>query len=279
MKSKSHSLQRPWQVAHRGARDEAPENTRSAFERALLYPIDGIELDVQMTADSVPVIFHDRTLYRIACRRLRVSDLSYDELKQMDWGRWFHPDFAGEPILTMEQTLSLFGRRTRLLIEIKSRPYDQSCGHSNKLTQNLLQILADEKYHLSTERICILSFDPRVLLLAYDLAPGWRYVLNLLEAEANTIMEALPHETSHLWAVCVKISKLSQPLVQWAKERDLRVFTYTCNGPNQVRKALRLGVDAIISDRPGWLTRFTGSGVQGSEVQGSWSPARRGSII
>jgi glycerophosphoryl diester phosphodiesterase len=55
--------------------------------------------------------------------------------------------------------------------------------------------------------------------------------------------------------VGISIGKLSASMVQWAHRRDLKVFTYTCNGPRQVAKAVRAGVDGIITDKPAWLAQ------------------------
>ncbi len=246
----------PWRIAHRGARDEAPENTRPAFERALAYPIDGIELDIQMSADGVPVIYHDNTLVRVSAGRRRVSALTRAQLEQMDWGLWFDPQFAGEPLLTLEQTLSRFGPRTRLLLEIKSTRAERKTGHIDDLTRRVIQILAQQAASFKNDGIRVLSFDPMVLRLAYELAPQWGYVLNLPEANPTSIMAAAQAEYHHLWGICTRIDRWSTALVGWARERGLRVLTYTCNTPRQVDKALALGLDAVLSDRPGWLTEY-----------------------
>lgn len=246
---------KPWRIAHRGAKDEAPENTQVAFERALAYPIDGIELDVQMSADGVPVLYHDRTLSRVMGRRKRLAEFTHGQLAKMDWGAWFGSGFSGTPLFTLDQTLKAFGNRTRLLVEIKSRPAEQASGHAHRLTEAVVDLLDAQGPSLSTEHIHILSFDPQVLVRGYQLAPRWRYVLNISERRPNFASVPESRVVPCLWAVCVKISRLSHPLVQWARGHGLRVFTYTCNGPRQVKKALGLKVDAILTDRPGWLTK------------------------
>jgi len=250
--ARAHS---PWRIAHRGARDEAPENTRSAFERALACDVDGIELDVQMSADGIPVIFHDRSLYRITRQRKSVAERSFAELAQLDWGGWFGPRFKAEPIMTLEQTLALLGHRTRLLIEIKAHAKEQASGHAYRLTEKVIRLLAAMRPRLPARHIHILSFDEQVLSLAHQLAPQWRYVLNLEETRPDAVIQRAPRAFRHLWAVDARISKLSPALVQWARSLALRVFTYTCNTAPQVSKALALGADAILSDRPAWLAR------------------------
>jgi glycerophosphoryl diester phosphodiesterase len=248
------SIQQPWCIAHRGARNEAPDNTRSAFLRALSYPIDGIELDLQMTADGVPVLFHDRTLHRVGAGRRRIADLPLDHLRQLDWGGWFHPDFTGEPLMTLDGLLAMLDQCPRWLIEIKSRPGERKCGHARRLTERVVAMIGRPPYSAFQERLFILSFDDRVLSIVHQLAPHLRTVRNL---ERHQSPEDLG-DCRHLWAIDVPIESLSPSVVQWARERRLRVMSYTCNGPPQVDKATRLGADAIISDRPGWLTGYLG---------------------
>jgi glycerophosphoryl diester phosphodiesterase len=246
----------PWRIAHRGARDQAPENTRSAFERALDFPIDGIELDVRLSADDIPFIFHDATLRRLTGRRTPVEALTHAQLEALDWGGWFHPDFSGEPLATLAQTLALFASRTRLLIEIKAAPSRQRPGHAERLTRRVVDMLAEGGWAARSDQIYILSFDPQVLRLAHRLAPQWRFVLNAPELSPLQAMLLPQEDIDRLWGIDVRIGRLTAPMTEWAKSRGLRVFTYTCNGPRQVQKALRLGVDAILSDRPGWLTQY-----------------------
>ncbi|MBR9981136.1 MAG: hypothetical protein KFF50_08930 [Desulfatitalea sp.] len=263
MHTPAPSNRTPLRIAHRGARDEAPENTHSAFERALDYPIDGIELDVQMSADGVSVIYHDATLWRVARRRWRVADRTRAQLAQLDWGSWFHRDFSGEPLPTLARTLERFGGRTRLLLEIKTVAADHASGHAERMVRGVLGLLEDTRHTIFPEHIFILSFDDQALRLAHRLAPQWQYVLNAPQRQPNLAMTMAAPQINALHALCVDIRYLSDPLARWVKEQGLRLFTYTCNNPRQVRKALRLGVDALMTDRPGWLTRHmedTGNG-------------------
>jgi glycerophosphoryl diester phosphodiesterase len=244
----------PWCIAHRGARTEAPDNTRSAFMRALNYPIDGIELDVQMSADGVPVLYHDSSLLRVGGGRRRIAELTYSELRSLNWGGWFHADFAKEPLMTLARLLPLLSRFPRLLVEIKSHPRERLDGHAHRLTEKVIAMLCEPRYRRFQDRIYVLSFDPEVLARAHDLAPHLPKVLNIIGDEPPAQMVA----TDHLWAIDVQIGKLTAAWVRWARSRGLHVMSYTCNGPRQVAKALAMGVDAIISDNPRRLTRFLG---------------------
>ncbi len=249
----------PWLVAHRGARDEAPENTAAAFERALSYPIDGIELDVQMGVDQTLVIYHDWTTYRLNRKRTRLSDLTRAQMAALDWGAWHDPARAGTPMLTLDETLRQFSPRTRLLVEIKSSEQNRRSGHSDRLTRQVVNALEKSAGFVSQERLYILSFDPEVLNMAHRLAPQWRYVWIVPEYSPGRKLKRVGKSaTAHLSAICVRIAALDESLMHWAGDRGLRCFTYTCNGPRQVQKAMRLGVDAILTDRPGWLTNWLG---------------------
>jgi glycerophosphoryl diester phosphodiesterase len=243
----------PWRIAHRGARREAPDNTAPALEKALTYPIDGIEFDVQMSADGRPLLYHDRTIWRLNRRRKRISELAFSELETLDWGGWFRPAFSGEPPLTLEGALAVLQPCPRLLIELKSNPRDRRSGHVRRLTEVVVSILHRKRYRPIQERIYILSFDPDVLAQAHDLAPEYRYVLNISDGDPSCL-KALPDILiRNLWAVDIHIGKLTAEWAYWAADRTLRLMSYTCNNIPQVQKAMTLGVDAIISDRPLWL--------------------------
>jgi glycerophosphoryl diester phosphodiesterase len=239
----------PWIIAHRGARDEAPENTGSALRRAVELPIDGVEFDVQMSSDGVPILFHDRTLMKINKRRSRVAELTRKDLDRMDWGGWYRAGFAGEPLTTLAAALAILKNCPNICMEIKSDPADRKSSHVYRLTEKVVELLNQPHMQDTKERTLMLSFDPEVLARAYRWDDGLRYVLNLPEKKPL----GLEPETGHLWAVGIRISNLSEQMVQWARRRSLKVFSYTCNGPRQVGKALRAGVDGIITDKPAWL--------------------------
>ncbi len=245
-------------VAHRGARTQAPENSRSAFDKALACDVDGLELDVQLTKDNIPVLFHDRTIKKITGRLKHIADYSYNELSKNDWGAWYDPAFQGEPLLTLKKTLDLYCRRTQLFIEIKSRKRDQKSGRSIKLTELVLKELESPIIQKRLNNIFILSFDPDVLKYAYTRAPKMKYVLNLSHLNQKptghkSIQKRPLSETKHLYGLCVKEKLLTQKLSDHAHKIGKKIMTYTCNIPRQLNKALSCNVDVIMTDRPEWL--------------------------
>jgi len=261
MNTISKEQKRPLLIAHRGARYEAPENTGAAFDKALSYPIDGIELDVQMTKEGKPVLYHDKTLFKINRSNKSISDYTYEQLSSYTWSKWFSPEYAGEPLLTLEKTLQQYAHRTRLLIEIKSGKADQVSGKSLELTDKVLKEIENPVIQAHKENLFILSFDPEVLKFAFKKAPNLKYVLNLDDSDQSPTSSlsiiTLPHsETDHLYALCVEEKYLSEKLVTYTHNLQKLVMTYTCNMTRQVEHALSMNADAIMSDKPGWLTDF-----------------------
>ena len=84
---------KPLIIAHRGASAFAPENTLAAFRRAIDDHADGIEFDVRLSKDHIPVVFHDADLRRLANIKNRVADFTAAELGEIDVGSWFNKAF------------------------------------------------------------------------------------------------------------------------------------------------------------------------------------------
>ncbi|HKY44532.1 MAG TPA: glycerophosphodiester phosphodiesterase family protein, partial [Pyrinomonadaceae bacterium] len=80
------SMSSPLIIGHRGASAVAPENTMAAFREAIAAGSDGIEFDVRLTRDAVPIIIHDNTLRRTTGLRHRVADLTWPELEKLNAG-------------------------------------------------------------------------------------------------------------------------------------------------------------------------------------------------
>ncbi len=256
---------KPLLISHRGAHREAPENSCQGFELALGYGVDGIETDVQLSRDGVPVLIHDPTTCRVTGRRKRISAYTCDELQALDLGE----DGACVGIPTLAEALEIFGSRTVLLIEIKSRKPDRISGRSRELTQkvvgqiNCLPVTVRRK-------ICLLSFDPDVLAQVNRIAPQLKCVLNTdgKGAWCVSVVDLLGGRIAldFLSAVCLETKHLSAQVVAWAHTRGMAVYTYCCNTRPQVERALALGVDGIMSDKPGWLVQFFQGRTQGPGV-------------
>jgi len=106
-------------TGHRGSKVRAPENTLSALRQAIDEGADYAEIDVQTTADGVVVLLHDADLRRVASVNRRLRDINYHELKDIDVGGWFAPEFSSEPIPTLQEAIDVARGRIKLNIELK----------------------------------------------------------------------------------------------------------------------------------------------------------------
>ena len=100
-----------------------------------------------------------------------------------------------------------------------------------------------------------------MLKLGFEHAPQYKYVLNVSDEPGGptgyqSIVERSPSETGHLFALCAAVKNLSDQLVQFCHENDKLAMTYVCNSQKQLRRDTGFGVDAVMTDKPGWLTGF-----------------------
>jgi glycerophosphoryl diester phosphodiesterase len=113
----------PPPVAHRGDSARAPENTLPAFRKALRLGVHRLELDVRFTLGDVPVLMHDTTVDRTTNGTGAIADLTLDQLRSLDAGRWFAPAYRGTRVPTLYQALKLAQRSdAQVMVDLKPRP-------------------------------------------------------------------------------------------------------------------------------------------------------------
>lgn len=242
----------PLLIAHRGDSSRCPENTRAAFAAALACGVDGIELDVRLSADGVPVVCHDATLARFAGGSRPLSRRSLAELGRADVGAWFAPEFSGERLQTLAEVLDQCASVT-LCIELKAVGGIGAGAANLRLARRVAAVI---RAHRATVRVMVLCFSGAVLERFAALAPQVRVVRNCerLPRDSGAWLDRQPH----LHAVCCDRRVLDDGLVDACHARGLRVFTYTCNDTPTLRRLLRLRVDALLTDRPAWLAERLG---------------------
>ena len=112
---------RPLIIAHRGASHLAPENTLTAFRLAKTLGADGFECDVQITRDRHLVVAHDYLTDLKTGVHGNIPDMDFDDLRQLDFGKWKSPEFAGEKIPTLEEVLEV--AQDFRMVHIELKPY------------------------------------------------------------------------------------------------------------------------------------------------------------
>lgn len=230
--------------AHRGANQEAAENTRSAFDRALDYAIDGMETDVQLSRDEVPVLWHDRFLGKLGMPETHIDDMDFDQLRALNFAAHFSP-MSHEGIMTLQEFLEAYRQRCRLLIEIKNRDWESPLRHQLKVRQTLDMIGAS-----AGDSIIVSSFNLSSLAYAQQYRPGFPLVYNL--EHNQTLADARQALAAHpfLHGLCLPIAILNNEFIKLLRGLKKSVAVYTCNSDAEINKALALKVDILITDVP-----------------------------
>jgi len=232
-------------IAHRGASADRPENTIAAFDEALRQGCSAFELDLQLSRDGVPVVFHDRTLSKADRSRMRIADLPLARLRELDVGGWFGEDYRGERIPTLEEVLERYVRRARLLLEIKVREGET---HGPELARAVAETIERSS---SGGQTMVLCFDPSVLDELESVAPHLPRVLNV--RPERSLAPDLRSALGRLSALSVDIRRLSERYASEVRRAGCPLLAFTCNTTRRLRKALDAGAGGVMTDRPGWL--------------------------
>lgn len=226
---------------HRGAMAYAPMNTLSAFELAYEQGAVGIELDVHRSKDGCPVVVHDFTVDETTNGEGAVSDKSLAELKTLDAGGWYSNDFVGEQIPTLDEVFESLGKRLLINIEIKSILPN---------TDGLEQVTADcIARHQMQARVLVSSFNPYALQRFRNILPdvmtGFLY-LPEMQIDVASLLSGPPHPARH-----PHHSMIDETYMRWTKANHYYVNAWTVNSPERAKELKQLGVNAVITDRPG----------------------------
>jgi glycerophosphoryl diester phosphodiesterase len=263
MRSFSNSDQgnprKPLIIAHRGSSFSEPENTIAAFRRAVEDGADGIEMDVRLAADGVAVVIHDSDLKRTAGIPGRVSRLSSEQLSMIDVGATFrkngsngkqpNPNHRLPTLVEVLQELSDFPGL--LYIELKCKERD-----AERLAVSVSRSLSTQK--LAAE-VVIKSFRLSALTHFRHYCPDVRTaalfapkILALLRKEKHLVRIAVELGVSE---ISLHRSLVTRKLMKKASRRGLPVAVWTADHPRWVKRAIRLGVKAIITNDPARLLK------------------------
>jgi glycerophosphoryl diester phosphodiesterase len=246
-------LQPPLIIAHRGAAGEAPENTMAAFALALRQGADGIELDVHLSADGVPVVIHDARLEGTTSGSGWVAGHSVSALKRLDAGSWFslrfpakaRPRYAGRKIPLLAEVLDWAGgKKCRVFAEIK-RGGEIYPGIEAK-------VIEEVRRTGTTPLVTVVSFDLPTLRRLRELDSGIS-----LGASFNRPLRAV-HRARSVSAEYILPHRAfaSRRLIRRAHAAGLRVIPWTVNQPVVMLRKISDGVDGLITDYPARLSEI-----------------------
>lgn len=227
---------------HRGASAIAPENTLAAFRAAEAAGADGVELDVQLSRDGVPVVLHDSTVDRTSDGHGAVGGLTLAELKGLDAGSWYGAAFAGEKIPTLAEVLNWGGDRLRFNVEIKDAAAGQTVLElARRYTRALLLVSSFDHALLAELRRCA----PKLPLAFLWEESGWSAALERAAACGA--------ESFH-----PRADGLSLELVAACRRRKMAVYPWTVDQAANLDVCRRLAVDGVFCNDPArvlaWLS-------------------------
>lgn len=225
----------PIVTAHRGYSAAAPENTLPAFQLAIDHGCERAELDVQMTKDGIAMVTHDANLRRCAGRNENIYDLTYDEVRRLDAGRWFGQKYTGTQVPTLEEVLDQCKGRIQLNIEIKPN------AATPELEAETVRII----YEKGFEHDCVITSQSyNTLCKVKELAPEIQtgYILALGVGSYYDLPAAD--------FFSVESTFITPGMVQQIHLRGKTISAWTVNRQEDASDLLSLGVDDIITDKP-----------------------------
>ncbi len=235
------ALYLPRVIGHRGAKSYAPENTLESIHTAADIGVKWVELDVKLTKDQVPIIFHDDTLERTTNGSGPVAEMTYEDIKQLEGGSWYGESFAGVKIPTLEEALDvIYERDLGFNMEIKPCP-----GREKETAEVALDALASSWDNHSN--LLISSFSHVSLEIAYDMAGDWARGLLLekdLPENLRELVEYFDPKTINFDA------DTEESAIEELLDLELPLVCYTVNDPMKARRLVNLGVDSFFSDCP-----------------------------
>ncbi|HEY3321337.1 MAG TPA: glycerophosphodiester phosphodiesterase family protein [Planctomycetota bacterium] len=227
-------------IAHRGASQQAPENTIPAIQKALELGVNMLALEVQRTRDNQPLVLADVSLDRTTNGSGRIARMTAAEIQALDAGSWFNEKFAGTRVPTLAEAIAAVGPKARLMLSLpetragtpwadellkalKSRP---------KPAEDVLAFSDSESLKSFRE----LAKDFSYALLLGEKVDGWLY---LEKADKLGLKVVRPHR-----------AQTDSVLVRQAHDKGIQVFAYFANEESDMRELIESRVDGIVTGRP-----------------------------
>ncbi len=272
-------------IAHRGASAKAPENTLAAFRLAHELDAEWFELDCMLTRDGEVIVIHDYTVDRTTNGEGAVRDLTLAEIKTLDAGSWKHPDYAGEPVPTLAESLDFAKNKIGVYVEIKP------CDDDTELERALLERFNDVPVLAHADRAAALEMIAASASLNYEVTKKVIALVRERKMEREIVIQSFS-------PICCAVAKLAAPelrvelltgldpdehakweaATRWVfllgldgwnpsgrgltpgrlaamQAANRAVNVWTINDIAEMRRFAVLGVDGIITDRPGAARR------------------------
>ena len=213
---------------------DAAENTLAAIKKAIEDKADWVEIDVQETADDKVVVFHDSDFMKLAGVDLKIWDATMDDLKGIDIGSWFAPEFKDQRVPTLDEVLDVCKGKVGVNIELKYY------GHDKQLEQRVVEIV--EAHDMAAE-IVVMSLKIDAVKKMKSLRPNWK--VGLLMSVSAGDMRTLEADF-----LAVNAGFANRRLVRSTHAGGKEIFVWTVNDISTMSAMVSRGVDGLITDKP-----------------------------
>jgi len=267
-------------IAHRGASQDAPENTLASFRLAKEMGADWMELDTHLTRDGEVVVIHDSELERTTGDKRLVEECDLADLKSLDAGAWKAPRFAGERIPTFAECLDFARNNVGVYVEVKnsaddtalmgqilkeSEPYTVMTPECAANIMKAIEASGTRNLELTLKTIALIrergmekdvviqSFSPIICAIARIEAPEMRVeALSGVKIDEHDMWELVTRWLFllNLDGLNISYESMTPGRMATIKQAGKSVAVWTVDEPEIMHKAVSLGADAIITNCP-----------------------------
>lgn len=235
-------------IAHRGANRYAPQNTLPAFRTAFELGADGIETDVHLTSDGVPVICHNYTIDGLSNGKGAIRNMTLEQFKSYDFGSYFSDKFTDTPAPTLEELLELCCEFDFSVLNIELKPSKENDFSVVKKTIDMVKGFG------LFDRLLISSFSAHLLIEAkkQDRSCRTAYLYSPDKKDFYRVGRRIEKFAREINACALHPYEMlvSRQSVEKAHEEGLAVNVWTVNKKSSILKLANFGVDGIITDKP-----------------------------
>ncbi|MCU1324132.1 MAG: glycerophosphoryl diester phosphodiesterase [Acidobacteriaceae bacterium] len=227
-------------ISHRGEHLHHPENTIAAFQAAIVAGADFFEIDVQTTSDGKLVLMHDGSVNRMTTSTGRVSDFTFDQIRALDVGKKFSPEFANTKIPTLDEAFDLAYGKINVYVDTKNAD---------------AKLLVDTIVRHGMENHVVIYGNPFFLHDVQKLRPDLRIMPEAYSVDVCKLLtKAMP-----LKVLAFSASDFKEEVIQVAKQANAMVYVDrmgATDGPQGWQTAIDLGANGIQTDRPAELVEY-----------------------
>ena len=254
-------------VAHRGASDDAPEHSLAAYLLAVEQGADAIECDVRLTADGTLVCVHDRRIDRTSSGRGVVSEMTLAELSEHDFSNtddvWFdfeepEPDETRTRVLTLRTLLAtMLDASATVRFAIETKHPVRFGAYVEQAVAEMLRYFGLARTNGDGPRARVMSFSRSAVLRMHDLLPGVPTVFLMDDVPWRHRDGSLPPGVP-IAGPSIEVLRAHPHYVERVHDRGGRVHVWTVDERADLDLCVRLGVDAVISNRPAAVLNWLG---------------------